>query len=140
MGENLKQQTPRPAIYVAVADSGQRQEFPTGSRRDIEEGKGRYDLLPLYALHRLAIHFENGARKYGDDNWRKGQPYRRYFSSAVRHLVKWSVGYSDEDHLAAAAWNIMCLIETEFMVNQGKLTATLDDRWTGFDGLSLGGE
>lgn len=140
MGENLKQQTPRPAIYVAVADSGQRQEFPTGSRRDIEEGKGRYDLLPFYALHRLAIHFENGARKYGDNNWRKGQPYRRYFSSAVRHLIKWSVGYSDEDHLAAAAWNIMCLIETEFMVNQGKLTITLDDRWTGFDGLSLGGE
>lgn len=123
--------------FSEVKDSGARKEFTTGSLRDTEEGKGRYDLLPLYALHRLAVHFENGARKYGDDNWRKGQPYKRYFGSAMRHLVKWSIGYRDEDHLAAAAWNVMCLIETEYMVSQNRLPKELDNRYTGFDGLEL---
>lgn len=30
-----------------IKDSGQRREFPTGAMRDIHEGKGRCDLLPL---------------------------------------------------------------------------------------------
>ena len=35
-------------------------------------GKGRCDLLPPNALLRLARHFENGSKKYGDRNWEKG--------------------------------------------------------------------
>lgn len=30
-----------------ILDSGERREFPTGAVRDIQEGKGRCDLLPL---------------------------------------------------------------------------------------------
>lgn len=30
-----------------IQDSGQRREFATGAVRDIQEGKGRCDLLPL---------------------------------------------------------------------------------------------
>jgi hypothetical protein len=52
-----------------VKDSGKRQEFSTGARRDISTGKGRFDLLPPYAITRLAQHFENGSLKYGDRNW-----------------------------------------------------------------------
>ncbi|NJO31592.1 MAG: hypothetical protein HC874_31580 [Richelia sp. SL_2_1] len=108
-------------------DSGERQEFSTGSVRDIQTGKGRFDLLPFHALTRLAQHFENGAVKYGDNNWRKGQNYRRYISSALRHITKYMLGMREEDHLAAAAWNIMCLIETEYMVSQGILPNDLND-------------
>lgn len=112
--------------YDAVKDSGERQRFETGAQRDIQAGKGRYDLLPAHALHRLARHFENGAVKYGDNNWRKGIPTNRYMDSGMRHLVNYMLGDRSEDHLAAAAWNIMCLIETEYMIEQGQIPEGLD--------------
>ena len=43
--------------YDEVKDSGERQEFNTGSRRDTCVGKGRYDLISPVALRRLARHF-----------------------------------------------------------------------------------
>lgn len=113
--------------FDKVVDSGERHQFPTGSQRDIRAGKGRFDLLPMYALLRLARHFENGAKKYGDDNWRKGQPLSVYLNSAMRHLAKFAAGMTDEDHLAAAAWNVLCLIETAKAIEEGILPAELDD-------------
>lgn len=109
-----------------VKDSGQRQQFETGAQRDTQEGKGRFDLLPVHALTRLAQHFENGAKKYNDDNWRKGIPLNRYVDSALRHLLKFADGHRDEDHAIAAAWNLLCLVETEHMVNLGLLPKTLN--------------
>ncbi len=117
-------------LYDRVLDSGSREEFVTGSVRDTQTGKGRFDLLPFHALTRLAVHFENGAVKYGDDNWKKGQNLRRYVSSAIRHISKYMLGLKDEDHLAAAVWNLMCLIETEFLIDGGILPKELNDLWT----------
>ena len=54
--------------WDSVKDSGVREEFKTGSKRDTNVGKGRYDLLPFYAIHRLAKVYENGSNKYGDNN------------------------------------------------------------------------
>lgn len=112
-------------LYNKVVDSGARQTFKTGSRRDTNIGKGRYDLLPMLALDRLARHYENGAVKYGDRNWELGQPLGRYMDSALRHLSKWMRGSNDEDHLAAAAWNIFSIIHTEEKILDGTLEATL---------------
>ena len=98
---------------VKIKDSGNRTEFSTGAVRDMHEGKGRCDLLPPLALLRLARHFESGAVKYGDRNWEKGIPCHSFIDSALRHLFKYMGGQTDEDHLAAALWNIMCLAETE---------------------------
>lgn len=111
--------------YEEVKDSGQREEFETGSRRDTRDGKGRYDLISPVFLRRFARHLENGARKYGDRNWERGQPLARYFDSAIRHAYAWLEGQRDEDHLAAAAWNFHCLIHTEYMIEQGKLPESL---------------
>jgi len=36
-----------------LSDSGKRQEFSSGAVRDLQEGKGRYDLLPAYAMQEL---------------------------------------------------------------------------------------
>ena len=74
--------------YSKVKDSGKRQEFKSGAVRDIQEGKGRYDLLPPIALERLARHYENGAKKYGESNWQKGMPLSRYLDSLIRHAYK----------------------------------------------------
>lgn len=136
-----------------ILDSGNRTEFSTGAVRDIQEGKGRCDLLPLDVvadafemeelkdisafqktgdaeylramlsdvpfflqaetlLLEVAIHFEEGAKKYGDNNWRRGIPVSRYIDSAVRHYLKYLRGDEDERHDRAFCWNIMCAIWT----------------------------
>lgn len=138
-----------------IKDSGERREFPTGAVRDIQEGKGRCDLLPLDVVGEflggntekifreladfqhtgsvstlfvvlaliesidpfsmmleVAIHFEQGCQKYGENNWQKGIPTHCYIDSAVRHYLKWLRGDKDEPHERAFVWNIMCCIWT----------------------------
>jgi hypothetical protein len=135
-----------------LKDSGDRTEFSTGAVRDLQDGKGRCDLLPLDVVGELtgnwvfdciqdfkdtgdtkylvqvlttpifadsytmllevSIHFEDGAVKYGENNWQKGIPVHCYINSAVRHLLKWIRGDNDEPHNRAFFWNIMCAIWT----------------------------
>lgn len=144
---------------MEVKDSGERRKFNTGAVRDIQEGKGRFDLMPLgvaarmvnqfgptdeviFELHvfeqtlrsehlynalwrfcarryesntptmllEVAKHFEEGAKKYGENNWQKGLPESCYIDSAIRHYLKWLRGDTDEPHDRAFVWNIMCLI------------------------------
>jgi len=116
-----------PMKYDKVQDSGVREDFDTGSRRDTRKGKGRYDLISPIAIQRLAVHLENGSDKYGDRNWEKGQPLCRYFDSSIRHLYKYIDGSRDEDHLAAALWNIHCMIHTEEKITRGELPKELND-------------
>jgi hypothetical protein len=146
---------------MAIKDSGSRQEFESGAVRDIQEGKGRCDLMPLdviaecyskafpsevtgavfaelnlfaktgdvthlydvlskrepyddYSTMFLEVskHFEEGAEKYGENNWQKGLPVKCYINSAVRHYLKWLRGDDDEPHDRAFCWNIMCAIWT----------------------------
>lgn len=110
-----------------LPDSGARIDYGTGAQREPATGKGRFDLLPPHALRRLALHFENGARKYRPRNWEHGLPCSRFVDSALRHLVEYLDGDCEEDHLAAAAWNVMCLIETEHRAMDGKLPVELLD-------------
>jgi hypothetical protein len=109
-------------------DSGEREVMETGSQRDTRVGKGRFDLIPATVEMRLARHYENGGRKYRERNWEMGQPLLRYYDSARRHMAEWQMGYNDEDHLAAALWNIACLMHTIEMIKHGHLPADLDDR------------
>lgn len=148
-----------------IKDSGSRTEFDTGAVRDIQEGKGRCDLMPLDVVSDLymsyfgkddqsykvtgllhmftqtgdclhlhgalgefleesdfggwsslflevAKHFEEGAKKYGENNWQKGLPVKCYINSAVRHYLKWLRGDKDEPHDRAFCWNILCAIWT----------------------------
>ena len=37
----------------AILDSGNRRTFQTGAVRDIQEGKGRCDLLPLLPIYNM---------------------------------------------------------------------------------------
>jgi len=113
--------------FEKVKDSGARQDFCTGSRRDTRNGKGRFDLITTIALRRLAKHYENGAVKYGDHNWAKGQPLSRYLDSCFRHLIGVLEGLEDEDHAAAVAWNIFAFIHTVDMIECGVLPKELND-------------
>lgn len=110
-----------------VKDSGQRQTFTTGAQRDCEQDKGRYDLLPCRALQRIARHFEKGAKKYDARNWEKGMSISRYLDSALRHAFGYMEGKDDEDHLVAAAWNLLCALDTESRIKEGVLPKDLMD-------------
>ena len=98
---------------MEIKDSGTRRQFDTGAVRDMQEGKGRMDLLPWCAVLRVAKHFEAGAVKYGDRNWERGIPLSSFMDSAARHIAKYMDGQDDEDHLCAAAWNLLCALWTE---------------------------
>jgi hypothetical protein len=96
-----------------IKDSGNRREFSSGALRDMQDGKGRFDLLPWMAIWEVAKHCENGAKKYGEHNVDKGIPTHSFIDSAFRHLAKHTDGQTDEPHLIAAAWNILWAIQTE---------------------------
>jgi hypothetical protein len=110
-----------------LKDSGDRQTWDTGSRRDTRTGKGRYDLLPWEIVDADARYMELGATKYGDRNWEKGQPLSRYLDSACRHLSKYMMGMRDEPHLLACRWNIAAYLWTLNRIKAGKLPVALDD-------------
>lgn len=96
-----------------LKDSGECRQFETGAVRDRAVGKGRYDLISTQMLMRLARHYEAGSIKYSDRNWEKGMPFSVYVDAAMRHLVKYIAGWNDEDHLAAAIWNLAALMFME---------------------------
>jgi hypothetical protein len=168
-----------------LKDSGERKIFETGAMRDISEGKGRCDLLPLEVAAKLleynpnynntvnlygddrivdtllnsgsrsrrgdilrfiesfmktksetylfdaiylfcelshmdittmllevSIHYEDGARKYSENNWKNGIPIHCFIDSGLRHYIKWMRGDQDEPHNRAFIWNLMCAIWT----------------------------
>lgn len=96
-----------------IQDGGSRTKYGTGAVRETECHKGRCDLLPMVALIRLSKQFENASSKYPERNWEKGLPMHTFIDSALRHLFKYMDGQTDEDHLCAAAWNILCAMWTE---------------------------
>jgi hypothetical protein len=94
-------------------DSGSKRTFPTGSTRDNADSKPRMELLPYDLLERVAIWYGLGAKKYGDNNWRKGQPQSAVIGSLMRHISKYMRGMKDEDHLSAIVWNALSLMNAE---------------------------
>lgn len=64
------------------------------------------------ALLEVSIHFEEGAKKYGEHNWQKGIPTHRHIDSAVRHYLKFMRGDKDEPHDRAFIWRLLCCIWT----------------------------
>lgn len=75
--------------------------------KHLDQGKLRYDLVPLDALTPEVEVWTYGVRKYGESNWTKGIRWSRLFASTLRHLYKWWRGVDlDEEsglpHLAHA--------------------------------------
>lgn len=84
-----------------------------------DQGKLRYDLLPVDALAEVVKSMTLGATKYGDHNYLKGFEWHRPYAAAQRHMnAFWSGENIDLDdktgveqhHLAAAIVNLMFLL------------------------------
>ena len=67
----------------------------------------------IQMLKDLAIHFEKGADKYGENNWRKGIPQNSFEDSGFRHFCQWLNDETDEPHHISAIWNFMCWLELD---------------------------
>lgn len=93
--------------YTSLPDSGERRHFDTGAVRDCASGKGDMASIPAESLLRLSRHYELGAKKYDRWNFRKGIPVSAFIDSALRHIAKYEAGWDNEDHLSAAAFNIL---------------------------------
>lgn len=111
----------------SIKESGSNDTFQTGAIRDKQEGKGRFDLMPVHALMRVARVYEEGGKLKGDRNWEKGIPLSRYLDSGIRHTLKVLDGWVDEDHAAMAVWNMLGYIQTKYWIEQGMLPKELDD-------------
>jgi len=101
------------------------EKYQSGIKFDGE--KERFDLIPAQPLIELAKIYTYGAKKYEDNNWRKGVAWGRIFGALMRHLwAFWRGEDLDQEsglpHLAHAAWGCFTLLE--YMNTQ----KTLDDR------------
>jgi len=103
----------------SIKDSGVHHDFNSGSRRDSQEGKPFPDLISMFMLKRLGAHYAAGAKKYAARNWELGQPTSQYIRSCLRHLIEYMIGKREEDHLAAAIWNLAGAIHNEELVKLG---------------------
>jgi hypothetical protein len=80
-----------------------------------DEGKLRWDLLPLNEVEDIVKVLTHGAKKYAPNNWRKVEdPRSRYYAAAMRHLASWRRGElvdpeSGIPHLAHAGCNLLFL-------------------------------
>lgn len=110
-------------------DSGERQQYLSGMRRDIQNGKPRFDLLLTDGLPyeeqfitRFASLLERGASKYGERNWQLANSpdeLSRFRASALRHMMQWATGERDEDHAAAVAFNLMAFEYVKWKLENG---------------------
>ena len=96
-----------------------------------DEGKPRFDLIPVAPLTEIAKVLTEGAnKKYSDNNWALGVNYSRYYSSLQRHLnAFWGGKGTDPEfglhHLAHAGCCLLFLLYYE--LNRKKYEA-FDDR------------
>lgn len=60
----------------------------------------------------MAIHMEEGLKKYPERNWENGISIHSFVDSGVRHYLKVLRGDNDENHLRSCVWNLMCCIWT----------------------------
>lgn len=63
---------------------------------------------PYTLMLEVSKHFEAGALKYSENNWKRGIPLHCYIDSGVRHLLKHLRGDKDEPHDRAFVWNMLC--------------------------------
>jgi len=93
-----------------LTGQGDMEKTEAGAKRESNDGRGRFDLLPYEAIEALAKWYEDGAKKYGDRNWEDGLSVKDCINRMIRHALKAGNGWEDEDHLSAVMWNAAAAI------------------------------
>ena len=92
----------------------------------------RFDLIPISALTQLARHYGVGARKYADNQWRKGYEWSKSYAALMRHMTAhWDGETHDPEsglpHLAHAGCHVAFMLT--WLAEQGE-GGQFDDRYT----------
>jgi hypothetical protein len=121
---------PRDSRHYITRDSGQRQEFDSGMKRDTQDGKPRFDLLIVdylpyqeQLLTRWAALMARGAEKYGEKNWELADSQSeldRFNASGLRHHMQFLMGETDEDHAAATCYNLNSAVSLSWKIKNNK--------------------
>lgn len=117
-----------PKLESGLKDSGERLQYKSGMVRDIETNKPGFHLMvpkdipfDKQMLTRVAEHLRKGAKKYSPRNWEKGNSYEeaeRARESALRHMMQWIMGETDEDHAAATIINVIFAETMQYKADQ----------------------
>lgn len=109
-------------------DSGARQEYKSGMRRDLQDGKPDFYLImpkdmpySEQVLTRWAELMTRGKEKYGSRNWElanSSEELERFKASAFRHFMQWLCGENDEDHAVAVLYNIQAAEYVKWRMEQ----------------------
>lgn len=79
---------------VAIMPTGQ---VTLEGKKD-NKGKTRLGLVSRSMIWGIGYILTKGARKYGDNNWRKGMPWSAVYDALQRHLTDWWEGKNiDQD-------------------------------------------
>ena len=84
-----------------------------------DNGKDRWDLLPLDPIAQIVKVLTFGAVKYTDNSWQQVENgVDRYYSALMRHIHAWRSGEKNDQesglsHLSHAFTNIMFIIWLE---------------------------
>lgn len=106
-------------------------------KNDFQDGKLRWDLLPLEEIEDIVKVYTAGSKKYGDNNWQYLKDgYQRYKAAMFRHLLEYEKGNKiDEEtgcqHLAQVAWNAIAMLwisKNEYKPSTDVLKKALDER------------
>lgn len=95
---------------------------------DFADSDIRIDLIPYLVLNRLGALYGRGAKKYADNNWKRGMPISRFYASLLRHTYQWAQGDTSEDHLAAIMWNAAGIMWTEWAIANGIIPEEFADK------------
>tara|TARA_R110000868_G_scaffold179968_3_gene420452 strand:+ start:8294 stop:9367 length:1074 start_codon:yes stop_codon:yes gene_type:complete len=106
----------KPEVNTGLVDNGKALRY--------DKDKVRHDLIPSWALNELGKVYTFGAKKYADNNWRKGMKWSRVIGSLKRHLnaIEQGEDFDKESelyHASHVAWNAITLLEYYKIYPQG---------------------
>lgn len=88
----------------------------TTDSKKYDQGKLRWDLLPLNLIEKIVEIYTFGAEKYGPNTWQNLEDgYNRYKAAMFRHLMEFEKGNvvddeSGREHLAHMVWNSIAML------------------------------
>ena len=88
----------------------------TGRKNDVQDGKLRWELLPLDLIEKIVEVYHFGATKYGPDTWKQLENgEQRYKAALLRHLVEHDKNELRDTesgllHMQHVCWNAIAML------------------------------
>ena len=86
--------------------------------KDIKSTK----VFPTILKNRYEVLMDKGTNKYDSENWKLGLSSIRCIDGIFRHLLKYYLGDTSEDHLAAIVFNVIAIMQVESLVDKDVLS------------------